>query len=73
MSSFTSNFIASVQGFDHHVKNDHSMWDYIHLSIYLDQIDISDHNAIESFVYNMVRERVIIVIDQILPISSMAK
>ena len=31
------------------------MWDYIYFSIYLDQIDISDHNAIESFVYNMVR------------------
>ena len=31
------------------------MWDYIYFSIYLEQIDISDHNAIESFVYNMVR------------------
>jgi len=31
------------------------MWDYIYFSIYLDHIDISDHNAIESFVYNMVR------------------
>jgi len=37
------------------VKNDHNMWDYIYFSIYLDHIDISDHNAIESFVYNMVR------------------
>ena len=31
------------------------MWDYIYFSLYLEQIDISDHNAIESFVYNMVR------------------
>ena len=31
------------------------MWDYIYFSIYLEQIDISDHNAIENFVYNMVR------------------
>ena len=31
------------------------MWDYIYFSIYLEQIDTSDHNAIESFVYNMVR------------------
>jgi len=30
------------------------MWDYIYFSIYLDHIDISDHNAIESFVYNMI-------------------
>lgn len=45
----------SLQGFDHHVKHDHNMWTYIYFSIYLDTIDISDHNAIEKYVYEMVR------------------
>ncbi len=43
------------QGFDHHVTHDHNMWDYIYYSIYLDQIDVSDHNAIEQFVSREVR------------------
>ena len=42
------------QGFDHHVKHDHNMWAYIYYSIYLDGIDISDHNAIEQYVYGEV-------------------
>ena len=36
------------------MKNDHNMWMYIYFSIYLDTIDISDHNAIEKYVYEMV-------------------
>lgn len=44
------------QGFDHHVKNNHNMWNYIYLSIYLDQIDVSDHNAIQKFIYDMVSD-----------------
>ena len=31
------------------------MWNYIYFSIYLDQIDTSDHNAIEGYVYDTVR------------------
>ena len=30
------------------------MWAYIYYSIYLDQVDISDHNAIEKYVYTKV-------------------
>ena len=30
------------------------MWIYIYYSVYLDTIDVSDHNAIEKFVYEMV-------------------
>ena len=45
---------VTLQGFDHHVKHDHNMWMYIYFSIYLDTIDISDHNAIEKYVYEMV-------------------
>jgi len=45
-----------MQGFDYHCEHDHNMWSYIYYSIYLDQIDTSDHNAIESYVYKMVRK-----------------
>ena len=31
------------------------MWMYVYYSIYLDQIDTSDHNAIEKYVYEKVR------------------
>ena len=30
------------------------MWRYIYFSLYLDTIDISDHNAIQKFVHDMV-------------------
>ena len=50
-----STFVFVLQGFDEHVKKDHNMWTYIYYSIYLDTIDTSDHNAIEKFVYEMVR------------------
>ena len=42
------------QGFDHHVKEEHNMWNYIYYSVYLETIDISDHNAIEKYVYQKV-------------------
>ena len=42
------------KGFEHHVKHEHNMWDYIYFHLYLERIDISDHNAIESYVYKKV-------------------
>lgn len=57
-------FERRADGFDNHVKHDHNMWKYIYLSIYLDQIDISDHNAIQKFVYDMVS---IVIIIMLLP------
>ena len=54
-------FERRASGFESHVKHDHNMWRYIYLSIYLDQIDISDHNAIQKFVYDMVSATVCVV------------
>ena len=42
------------QGFKRHVKSEHNMWMYMYYSIYLDQIDTSNHNAIEKYVYDKV-------------------
>ena len=42
------------KGFRHHVKHEHSMWNYIYFHLYLERIDISDHNAIESYTYHKV-------------------
>ena len=47
-------FERRADGFDHHIQHDHNMWEYIYLSIFLDQIDIHDHNAIQKYVYDMV-------------------
>ena len=48
-----------LQGFDHHVKCEHSMWDYIYFYLHLERIDVSDHNAIESYAYHQVASNVI--------------
>ena len=47
-------FERRADSFESHVKHDHNMWGYIYLSIFLDGIDTSDHNAIQKFVYDMV-------------------
>ena len=44
-----------LQGFKRHVKNDHNMWAYVYYSIYLDQIDVTNHNAVEKYVYEKVK------------------
>jgi len=31
------------------------MWDYIYFYLYLEKIDISDHNALESYAHHKVR------------------
>ena len=49
-----------IQGFKNHVTTEHNMWTYVYFSIYLDQIDTSDHNAIEKYVYDKVRQYYII-------------
>ena len=43
-----------LQGFEYHVKNEHSMWDYIYFYLHLERIDVSDHNAIESYASHQV-------------------
>ncbi|XP_065910466.1 inositol 1,4,5-trisphosphate-gated calcium channel ITPR1-like [Dysidea avara] len=50
------DFERRAKGFDHHVKKEHSMWNYIYYSLYLDKIDISDHTAIESYVYTQIKD-----------------
>ena len=46
---------STLQGFRRHVKKDHNMWAYIYYSMYLDEIDSTNHNAIEKYVYDKVR------------------
>ena len=43
-----------MQGFDHHVKEEHCMWNYIYYNNHLEKIDVNDHNAIDSYVYQLV-------------------
>ena len=46
-----------LQGFLPHVKYDHNMWDYAYYSLYVDSIDVSNHNAIQKYVYDMVGQQ----------------
>ena len=50
-----SSMAASLQGFDHHTRYEHNMWDYIYLCLELDRIDSSDQNAIQQYVSQQVR------------------
>lgn len=49
-----------LQGFKTHIQKDHNMWAYVYYSIYLDQVDTSNHNAIEKYVYNKVMSYIIL-------------
>ena len=48
------DIILMPQGFKSHVKHDHNMWNYVYYSLYLDNIDTGDHNAIQKYVYELV-------------------
>ena len=39
------------------------MWDYIYFHLYLERIDTSDHNAIESYVYNKVSHKFVSILE----------
>ena len=52
--SSNSSYKVMLQGFEHHVKREHCMWDYIYFYLHLERIDVSDHNAIESYAYHQV-------------------
>ena len=54
MYACTCYKIAS-QGFDYHIENEDNMWDYIKYIMHLEEIDVSDHNAIEHFVHQQVK------------------
>ena len=58
--SYESVVTDTSQGFQRHVKEDHNMWAYIFYSIYLDQIDVTNHNAIEKYVYKKVSYYIIV-------------
>ncbi|XP_065894275.1 inositol 1,4,5-trisphosphate-gated calcium channel ITPR1-like isoform X2 [Dysidea avara] len=49
-------FDRRTEGFENHIKHEHNMWNYIFYSLYLDTVDINDHTAIESYVYNQINE-----------------
>ena len=50
----TFSSLLSLQGFLNHVRYDHNLWDYAYYSLYVDSIDVSNHNAIQKYVHDMV-------------------
>jgi inositol 1,4,5-triphosphate receptor type 1 len=49
--------ITILQGFKEHVEKHHNMWAYIYYSLYLDQVDTSDQNAIEKYIHGKVSSK----------------
>ncbi|XP_019849736.1 PREDICTED: inositol 1,4,5-trisphosphate receptor type 1-like isoform X1 [Amphimedon queenslandica] len=50
-------FERKAKGFNNHVKHDHNMWDYVYYSLYLDNIDTGDQNAIQKYVYQLIEKK----------------
>ena len=48
-------FDRHAKGFDHHIKNDHNMWQYLHLMIYLREKDPNEYNGLEQYVSDKMR------------------
>ena len=46
------------------------MWDYVYYSLYLDNIDTGDHNAIQKYVYELVKK--ICILDNLNIITSIS-
>jgi hypothetical protein len=42
---------SDMKGFEHHIKNDHNMWNYLYLSTYLSQMDEAEFSYHEKYLY----------------------
>lgn len=45
-------FERFTEGFEHHVKHEHCMWNYLFFMLYLEEKDYTDLNSNEQYVYN---------------------
>jgi len=45
--------LQGVGGFDLHVKRDHNMWNYLYYTMYLQNVQESEHSYHESYLRNM--------------------
>ena len=50
MLYFIDSFSCYRGPFNFHIKHGHNMLNYIYYSLYLDNIDTGDHNAIQNYV-----------------------
>ena len=41
-------------GFDHHIKEDHHLWNYLFYMFHLTELEETDYNGIESYVKDKV-------------------
>ncbi len=51
---FSFGWVCSLQGFEHHVKNEHNMWAYVFFLIHLRSTKANDHTTLESAVFQQV-------------------
>eukprot|EP01062_Namystynia_karyoxenos_P080737 TRINITY_DN8739_c0_g1_i3.p1 TRINITY_DN8739_c0_g1~~TRINITY_DN8739_c0_g1_i3.p1 ORF type:complete len:2412 (+),score=913.63 TRINITY_DN8739_c0_g1_i3:92-7327(+) len=50
----SAQFDRQADGFEHHIKNDHNMWNYIFFIHFLRKKNTDEYTGQESFVYNMI-------------------
>uniref|UniRef100_A0A1X7UK67 MIR domain-containing protein n=1 Tax=Amphimedon queenslandica TaxID=400682 RepID=A0A1X7UK67_AMPQE len=53
----SDTFERKGKGFENHVIHDHHMWNYVYYMLYLDSMDAKDHNAIEKYVYECIKDK----------------
>ena len=52
---FTQNYTHdTLQGFDHHIFNDHYMFNYVYYKLHIDRVDKDKRNAMEKYYHEMV-------------------
>ncbi|EGD74759.1 inositol 1,4,5-trisphosphate receptor type 3 [Salpingoeca rosetta] len=45
------------KGFEHHIKHEHNMWNYLYFLLYLDQKDMNDYTSHEFYVSSRLAEK----------------
>lgn len=49
-------FDKYAEGMEKHIEKDHNLWNYVYYVLHLYIKDFSDHNGIESWIFNKVEE-----------------
>lgn len=49
--NFFYKFDRFADGFDAHIQNDHELWFYIYYIFHVNNKNYTDHNGIESYVF----------------------
>ena len=43
-------------GFEHHIRNDHYLWNYINYKVYLKEKDTTEYTGVESYISDLIKK-----------------